>query len=444
MPARRPAIATAALTLTLLVSVPAAHAAPSTVTVTGSQGRDELVVTSTPSLRPGETDVIVRPAAAVALAPSGSCAPDPDPVTGRPRQTRCTIPNGFDLVVDLRGADDVLEVELDSRTGPGVVNVVGGLGNDAIGVKAEATQTVRGAEGDDTLSTAGIGNRPVTLDGGPGRDLVEYLGGGDAPSGSVRGGVTASLTTGTARWLYGRHPSQGDFARQDTLVGIERLSGTEFGDSLTGGTGNDELIGEGGPDNLDGLDGSDALTGGDGEDAIAGGNGTDVLDGGKQVDEFRTGLGGDTVNSRDAFVERVSCTTARETVINDLVDALDNAANCGSVSTAAAKHRFDTALSSRRLRIGARRRVRVRVSCPRSKPDTCAGTLRLRAARTRRSLAAARYRLPPGRATVLRLRLSAREAAAVRSSGAILDAREVDGDGRDRRVTRRVAVTRSS
>ena len=246
--------------------------------------------------------------------------------------------------MDLRGADDVLEVELDSRTGPGLVNVVGGLGNDAIKVKAEATQTVRGAEGDDALSTAGIGNRPVTLDGGPGRDLVDYLGGGDAPSGSVPGGVTASLTTGTARWLYGRHPTQGDTARQDTLVGIERLSGTEFGDSLTGGTGADELIGEAGPDNLDGLDGNDTLAGGDGEDAIVGGNGTDALDGGKQVDEFRTGLGGDTVNSRDAFVERVSCTTARETVINDLVDALDNAVNCASVSTAAAKHRFDTVL----------------------------------------------------------------------------------------------------
>ena len=436
----RRVIPSAALTVTLLVCVPAADAAPQSVTITGSQGRDELSVTTGPGAREGEIDVVIRPAASAALSPSGSCVPAADPVTGRPRETRCRVGAAFDLIVDLRGADDVLEVNFASDSGVDLLNVVGGLGNDAIAVRAPASQTVRGAEGDDTLSTAGLGNRSVTLDGGAGRDLVDYFGGGEAPSGSVRGGVTASLTTGTARWLYGRHPAAGDFARQDTLVGIERLSGTEFGDSLTGSAGTDELIGEAGPDNLDGLDGNDTLAGGDGEDAIVGGNGTDALDGGKHVDEFRTGLGGDTVNSRDAFVERVSCTTARETVINDLVDALDNAANCASVSTAAAKHRFDTVLASRRLRVGARRRVRVRVSCPRSKPDNCSGTLRLRSARTRRSVAAGRYRLRPGRATVLRPRLSAAEAAGVRARGAILDAREVDGDGRDRRVTRRVAV----
>ena len=423
-----------AFCLLLALTAPLAHAAAASFTVTGSLGRDDISVAY--NNRP---ELVFRPAVAVTAVNAG-CTTQNDPVTGRARETRCSPPSSFDLSVDLRTGDDAIVVELGNAPVDNLT-VLGGPRNDAIRAASGATtQALRGGDGDDTLSTAGVGTRPVTLDGGTGSDLVDY---GSPPQGtsaaSVFGGVTASLATGTATWLYFRDPSTGDSTRQDTLIGIERLSGTENGDRLTGGTANDELIGEAGPDDLVGAAGNDTLSGGDGFDELSGGDGTDNIDGGNGDDAFRFSPGGDTLSMRDGFAERISCSN-RETVINDLADAVDNPAGCASVSTAAAKHRFDTVLASRRLRVGARRRVRVRVRCPKAKPDRCAGTLRLRSARTRRSVAAGRYRLRPGRSTVFRARLTATEAAAVSSRGAILDAREIDGDGRDRRVTRRVAV----
>jgi hypothetical protein len=282
--------------------------------------------------------------------------------------------------------------------------------------------------------------RPVTLDGGAGRDLVDYGTNGPVPSGYTRAGVTASLATGTATWFIGRRSGFPDITRTDSLVGVERLSGTEHGDKLTGGTAGDELNGESGPDDLIGGAGNDALLGGDGVDELSGGDGTDNLDGGTGVDSFRFSVGGDTMNMRDGFAERISCTN-REIVVNDLADGLDNPAGCASVSTAAAKHRFDTLLTRTRLRVGPRGRVGVRVGCPRRKPERCAGTLSLRLGGPRGTvLASRRYRVGRGDTALLRLVLSRAEARRVRGRRVTLEGAELDDDGRDRRVLRRTAV----
>lgn len=430
-----PVLAAAAL----LIAAPAASGAPVSFTVTGSQGRDEVTAENRTDDRP---TILFRGVGSVAIndPTRANCTTDTDPLTGRTTAIRCSTNSSVDLVADLRGADDSISVD---TLGQGVpvesITLLGGAGNDTITARGAGVLALRGGDGDDTLSSPGVPGQTITFDGGAGRDLVDFVG-GQAPGGSVPGGVTASLATNTSTELYGRHPSFGDSTRQGTLIGIERLSGTPHGDRLTGGAAGDELIGEAGPDNLVGADGNDALFGGDGEDALDGALGTDALDGGKGVDEFRSNLGGDTIQARDGFAERTAC-SARETVINDLVDAVDNAANCASVSTAAAKHRFDTVLQRRRLRIAARRRIRVRVACPDAKPELCAGTLRLRrGGPAGRVLDSERYRVRPGGSRRLGLRLGAREAAAVRGRRATLDATEVDGDGRDRRVIRRTTV----
>ena len=423
----------------LLVAAPAASGAQVSFTVTGSQGRDEVTAENRSDDRP---TMLFRGVSSVAISDPAraNCTTETDVLTGRTTAVRCSSNSTVAVVADLRGADDSILVDTSSQ-GVAVesITLAGGPGNDVISTNGPGALALRGGDGDDTLSSRGQIDQPVTFDGGAGRDLVDFVG-GQAPGGSVPGGVTASLATNVSTELYGRHPTFGDFARQGTLIGIERLSGTAQGDRLSGGASGDELIGEAGPDNLEGADGNDALFGGDGEDALNGALGTDSLDGGKGIDEFRANLGGDTIQARDGFAERTAC-SARETVINDLVDAVDNAAACASVSTAAAKHRFDTVLQRRRLRIAARRRVGVRVACPESKPDRCAGILRLRRGGPRgRVLDSERYRLRPGGSRRLRLRLGAREAAAVRGARATLDATEVDGDGRDRRVIRRTAV----
>lgn len=163
----------------------------------------------------------------------------------------------------------------DTLTGDGGANVlVGNAGND----------TLNGQSGNDTL-IGGAGND--TLNGGAGTDTADYSG--------ASGWVFVYLPDGhTNFWGF---PGDGD-GGFDTLISIERVIGSAFGDLiygdgsanvLTGNAGNDTLYGGGGNDTLDGGTGSDTLdgeagtdklTGGDGNDALYGGGGSGTLDGG--------------------------------------------------------------------------------------------------------------------------------------------------------------------
>jgi hypothetical protein len=398
-----------------------------TLTITGTDGRDELQV-GLEIERSGAstfTSLIVTPAPTV--TPTG-CQRRTDSVTGRPVDTRCPPPT--DLVIDLRGGDDVLTVDVQNS----VVTIAasGGTGNDDLTVVGRG-RTLRGGEGDDVLrAVRGPPDESVTWDGGGGRDLVDFSG---ATSSGVTPGVTASLATGRATIV----PGLGLGVRQDTLTGIERLSGTQFGDILEGGAGADELLGQGGPDILRGGDGDDTLNGGPATDELSGGKGADTLDGGPGVDDFPAGEGFDTFLTRDGFQEGVTCVN-KDVVVNDLADKVFAPTTCLSISTAARKHRFDTRLSGAALRVGADRALRVQVSCPRLKPDRCAGTLRTLLGRA--TLATAGYRLRPGGRATLRLLLSPAEAARVRGRTLSLRADEVDGDRRKRQVLRTASVRR--
>jgi len=136
----------------------------------------------------------------------------------------------------------------------------GGAGNDSL----------TGGVGDDEL-TGGAGADALT--GGLGVDRAVYAGSADA--------VNVDLSDNNAE--------QGGHAEDDTLIGIEDLTGSDFNDSLTGddgtnrfggGAGNDTLEGGLGNDWLDGGAGTDVLEGGDGSDRLTGGAGNDSLDGG--------------------------------------------------------------------------------------------------------------------------------------------------------------------
>jgi Ca2+-binding RTX toxin-like protein len=77
--------------------------------------------------------------------------------------------------------------------------------------------------------------------------------------------VTASLKSGTATgW------------GSDQLRGIEGLSGSPFGDTLTGNGGDNVLLGQRGNDRLNGLGGADLVSGTEGDDTMNGGAGPDL------------------------------------------------------------------------------------------------------------------------------------------------------------------------
>ena len=163
--------------------------------------------------------------------------------------------------------------------GGGSCTISGTTGND----------TLTGTSGDDVICGKG-GND--TIKGGGGNDVLKGEGGSDQLYGeggadTLDGGndaansndfanysgsptaVTASLTDGTAT-------GEGS----DTLVGIERLVGSKYNDTLTGSAANDTLKGGNGNDAIKGLGGNDTLQGESGGDNLYGGEGGDSLDGG--------------------------------------------------------------------------------------------------------------------------------------------------------------------
>jgi Ca2+-binding RTX toxin-like protein len=137
-------------------------------------------------------------------------------------------------------------------------------GNDSL-MGSVASDTLSGEAGNDTLlGGAGFDNLygglgDDLLDGGADRDRALYL---DAVN-----GVAVSLLTGLATGGAGN----------DTLVGIENITGSLYADSITGDTNNNYLYGASGNDTINGDGGADSLEGGIGSDTLTGGSGTDTF-----------------------------------------------------------------------------------------------------------------------------------------------------------------------
>ena len=128
----------------------------------------------------------------------------------------------------------------------------------------DGNDRLSGLGGDDRLN-GGAGSD--LLNGGPGTDTADYL--------ASSGGVTVNLSTGSA--------SRGH-AQGDTFQSIENVSGSAFGDHITGNDQPNFISGGAGPDHLYGLGGNDRLNGGGGNDLLNGGSGGDILDGGPGSD----------------------------------------------------------------------------------------------------------------------------------------------------------------
>jgi len=125
----------------------------------------------------------------------------------------------------------------------------GGTGDDLL-AGDDGNDTILGGDGNDTLRG---GTGVNTLTGGAGRDAASYS---DATAAvRVDLGVSGAQATGAGG--------------TDTLVGIEDLVGSAFGDTLTGNSGDNVLSGGAGNDTLTGLGGNDILDGGDGNDTVS-------------------------------------------------------------------------------------------------------------------------------------------------------------------------------
>lgn len=145
--------------------------------------------------------------------------------------------------------------------------LIGDEGNDSL-YGSDGNDRLRGGDDNDFLRGNG-GND--SIDGGSGTDRASYY--------YATGSVSVNLTTGKASGADGN----------DTLTGIENLSGSAYGDRLTGNSianvidghrGNDTINSRGGADTTDGGSGNDRIIDNDfvNSDHHNGGSGIDTID----------------------------------------------------------------------------------------------------------------------------------------------------------------------
>jgi Ca2+-binding RTX toxin-like protein len=142
-----------------------------------------------------------------------------------------------------------------------------GLGGDAQGDTYTNIQNLIGSAFGDTLAAGTAGGR---LAGGAGNDTLVANSGADVLDGGTgtdfahygysTAAVTVNLSTGTA---------SGGYAAGDTLIAIESLYGSNYGDLLTGSSVANTIYGQGGDDTIEGLGGADTLDGGTGTDTVS-------------------------------------------------------------------------------------------------------------------------------------------------------------------------------
>ena len=171
--------------------------------------------------------------------------------------------DGDDTIFGLGGNDTLMG---DGAGDDGDDTLHGGAGNDTL-IGGEGRDILNGGADDDTLRG---GEGDDTLNGGEGSDTADYS---VAPAGATAAdaAVTVNLATGgEVADAYGD---------EDTLIGIENVTGGIGADTLTGDDDPNVLSGGAGDDTISGGDGDDTIDGGTEQSAgmLSGGAGTDTL-----------------------------------------------------------------------------------------------------------------------------------------------------------------------
>ena len=171
-----------------------------------------------------------------------------------------TLAPGFHFTGDSTGTDSLTSIE----------NLYGSAFNDSL-TGDNGANTLNGGAGDDTLTGNGgvdilvgaSGND--TLSGGDGDDFLSGAQGNDVLDGGA-GSDTAILGPNPVSISLALAGAQATPDGAVTLISIENLIGSPFGDILTGDAGANILDGSSGNDILDGGAGADTLIGGLGDD----------------------------------------------------------------------------------------------------------------------------------------------------------------------------------
>ncbi|HEX8214623.1 MAG TPA: calcium-binding protein [Allosphingosinicella sp.] len=209
------------------------------------------------------------------------------------------VENANNMIAEAaNGGEDTIETSTASWTLQANIEHLRYTGTGSFeGIGNELNNSISGGDAGDRLAGRGGNN---VLDGVGGYDFVDY-------TGATRGVVVDLGADGA---------SDNGFGGSDTLIRIENVIGSSYGDLIYGGdeanriegrAGNDVLYGLDGNDFLLGEAGDDILNGGAGDDTLAGGIGSNILTGGTGNDWYIVGYGNDTIieNAGEGNADRV-------------------------------------------------------------------------------------------------------------------------------------------
>ncbi len=244
----------------------------------------------------------------------------------------------------VRVDNDRIEGGADDDTlsgGYGNDTLLGDDGNDRL-FGGVGTDSLLGGAGADTLA-GGLGGD--VINGGPGSDVVDYS--------ASNAAVSVNLNTGVV---------SGGHAQGDTLVSVEGIIGSAFGDTLTGFDQQSTVAGDSftnvffggaGNDLLDGAGGNDSLYGGAENDTIIGGAGNDLVDGGTGDDSLTGDAGSDTVYGGDGS-DTIADSAGENQLYGDAGnDRITGGSGADSLYGGTGSDRLEDTLGANRLEGGA-------------------------------------------------------------------------------------------
>jgi hypothetical protein len=280
----RSILASIAVTLVALAAPAAASAA--TVSVSGTTGNFTAAAGEANHLTVmavSATQVEFYDSGIASITAGTGCAPN------GAQRVRCPVASVLALTLDMGDGNDYADNDLNVPS-----TVYGGFGNDAL-IGGGGVDTINGGAGNDGIEGA-QGNDVV--DGAEGADVIQALIGRDKVTYAGRtAGVNVSLDDVA---------NDGEVGEGDNIRASIR--------DVVGGSGPDVLTGNASDNDLAGGGGDDTLNGGGGNDVLNGGAGTDLFDGGAGIDDFK---------ARDGVAESVVCGTEADTVESDYNDTVN-------------------------------------------------------------------------------------------------------------------------
>lgn len=161
----------------------------------------------------------------------------------------------------------------------GDLTVIGGYGNDKFTPSTSGVYLFRPGAGNDTISVVGYPYTDLTLRPDDEREItIDYS--------DVKSGVRINLTAGTARGGAG----------VDVIPLVDDVIGSKFADTIAGDSTANQIDSGSAADAVSGMAGNDTIYGGRGYDTLDGGAGNDTIQAGLENDSIDGGIGKDAIN----------------------------------------------------------------------------------------------------------------------------------------------------